>query len=364
MGMFDLLRAKIKRLGGAETKEGETPSPPRAPSTTFERATPRAPPAPAQPAPPSAVERRAPEVPRPEARPAAPVPAPAATTPPPVRGKGVAPEKVKELLYDLELMLLEADVALPVVETIKEGFKKRLATVDPGGNLQRAVEEALKETLLELLSKQTFDFDQFVLEHEKPVVLMFVGVNGTGKTTQIAKVAQRLRGNGYSSVLAAGDTFRAGAIEQIEKHSERLNMKVVKHVAGADPAAVAYDAIQHAKSRKKDVVLIDTAGRMQTNLNLMDEMKKIKRVAKPHLVVFVGDALAGNDAVEQARKFDEAVGIGCVFLTKVDTDAKGGAALSIANAVGKPVAFLGVGQEYEDLIPFDPAWVVDRIFGE
>ncbi|HWH07881.1 MAG TPA: hypothetical protein VNX21_01690, partial [Candidatus Thermoplasmatota archaeon] len=131
---------------------------------------------------------------------------------------------------------------------------------------------------------------------------------------------------------------------------------------GGDPAAVAYDAVEHAKARKKDVVLLDTAGRMQTNTNLMDEMKKIKRVAKPDLIVFVGDSLAGNDAVEQAQKFNEAVGIDAVILTKVDTDAKGGAALSIAKAVGRPILFLGVGQEYGDIVPYDPQWMVDRIF--
>ncbi|MCA1813367.1 MAG: signal recognition particle-docking protein FtsY, partial [Halobacteriales archaeon] len=204
----------------------------------------------------------------------------------------------------------------------------------------------------------------FVLDAKKPVKVMFVGVNGTGKTTTIARLAHRLKQNGYTSVLAAGDTFRAGAIEQISLHSDRLGLTIVKHNAGADPAAVAHDAIQHALSRRKDVVLIDTAGRMQTNLNLMAEMKKIHRVAKPDLVIFVGDALAGNDAVEQAKKFDEAIGIDAAILTKVDTDSKGGAALSIAHAVGKPILFLGVGQDYDDLIPFDPDWVVARIFGE
>jgi fused signal recognition particle receptor len=162
--------------------------------------------------------------------------------------------------------------------------------------------------------------------------------------------------------MAAGDTFRAGAIAQLEKHADKLGVKLIKHDSGADPAAVAYDAIEHAKGRMKDVVLLDTAGRMQTNSNLMDEMKKIKRVAKPDLVVFVGDALAGNDAVEQAVQFDKAVNIDAVILTKVDTDAKGGAALSIAKAVGKPVLFLGVGQEYGDVVPYDPQWMVDRIF--
>jgi len=189
-----------------------------------------------------------------------------------------------------------------------------------------------------------------------------VGVNGTGKTTAIARIAHRLKKRGLSVVLAAGDTFRAGAIEQIDLHAQRLGVKIIKHQAGSDPAAVAFDAVEHARARYKDVVLIDTAGRMQTNTNLMDEMKKIKRIAQPNLVIFVGDALAGNDAVEQARAFEAAVGIDMAILTKIDADAKGGAALSIAHAVGRPVAFVGTGQNYEDLEPFDPDWMVERLF--
>jgi fused signal recognition particle receptor len=169
---------------------------------------------------------------------------------------------------------------------------------------------------------------------------------------------------GLTTVLSASDTFRAGAIEQLTIHGERLGAKVVKHSAGGDPAAVAFDALDHAKARKRDVVLVDTAGRMQTNANLMDEMKKIKRVVKPHLIIFVGDSLAGNDAVEQARVFDKEVGIDAVVLTKIDADAKGGAALSIAYAINKPIAFLSTGQGYEDIIKFDSKWMVERLFGE
>jgi fused signal recognition particle receptor len=191
---------------------------------------------------------------------------------------------------------------------------------------------------------------------------MFVGINGTGKTTVIAKLAYRLQKHGYSCVLAASDTFRAGAIEQLTLHSEKLGTKIIKHQAGGDPAAVAYDAVEHAKARKKDVVLIDTAGRMQTNANLMDEMKKIKRVSKPDIVIFVGDALSGSDAVEQAKRFDEAVGIDGVVLTKIDADAKGGAALSIAQTTGKPIAYVSFGQEYEEFRRFDADWMVARIF--
>ena len=199
---------------------------------------------------------------------------------------------------------------------------------------------------------------------KKPVVIMFVGVNGSGKTLSIAKIATMLKNQGKSCVMAAGDTFRAGAIEQLGIHADKVGVKIIKHGPGSDPAAVAYDAIEHAKAKHKDVVLLDTAGRMQTNVNLMDEMAKIKRVAKPDLILFVGDALAGNDAVEQAKRFNEIVGIDGVILTKVDTDAKGGSALSVAYTIGKPLLFIGVGQGYDDQIPFDPQWMIDNIFGK
>jgi fused signal recognition particle receptor len=279
-------------------------------------------------------------------------------------GRMIRERKLDDLLDDLETILLESDVALPVAEEIKEALKVELV----GRRLRRDVdmedfvEEALREAIRKVLAVEPVDLDAYIDSHPKPVVLMFVGVNGTGKTTAIARIAYRLKKRGLSVVLAAGDTFRAGAIEQIDLHAQRLGVKIIKHQAGSDPAAVAFDAVEHARARYKDVVLIDTAGRMQTNTNLMDEMKKIKRIAQPNLVIFVGDALAGNDAVEQARAFNEAVGIDIAILTKIDADAKGGAALSIAHAVGRPVAFVGTGQNYEDLEPFDPDWMVDRLF--
>ena len=180
--------------------------------------------------------------------------------------------------------------------------------------------------------------------------------------TAIAKMANRLQKDGNTVVMAACDTFRAGAIEQLSVHAERLGTKIVKHAQDADPAAVAYDAIEHAKSKRKDVVLIDTAGRMQTNNNLIEEMKKIARISKPDLKIFVGDSLAGNDAVEQAKVFNDAIGVDAIILTKIDTDAKGGAALSIAHTIGKPIAFVCDGQEYEDIQKFSAEWMLDRLF--
>jgi fused signal recognition particle receptor len=279
-------------------------------------------------------------------------------------GRSLKEKKLDELLDELEVILLESDVALPVAEEIKEALKEELVgkKIRREIDLDDFIEAALRSAIRKVLAVDPVDLDVYIKEHDKPVVLMFVGVNGTGKTTSIARIAHRYKKQGMSCVLAAGDTFRAGAIEQLGIHAERLGIKLIKHKAGSDPAAVAYDAVEHARARYKDIVLIDTAGRMQTNVNLMDEMKKIKRIAKPDMVIFVGDSLAGNDAVEQASKFDEAVGIDIAILTKIDADAKGGAALSIAHAVGKPIAFVGTGQEYEDLEVFDPDWMVDRLF--
>jgi fused signal recognition particle receptor len=281
-------------------------------------------------------------------------------------GKGISESVLDETLSQLEMGLLEADVALPVVEEIKAEVRKDLVgkKVDRRFNVDDAIRLSLKNAVENILKVNTFDFDDFIMKHERPTVIMFVGINGTGKTTMIAKLASRLHKMGLTTVLSASDTFRAGAIEQISIHGERLGSKVVKHSAGGDPAAVAFDALDHAKARKRDVVLVDTAGRMQTNTNLMDEMKKIKRVVKPHLIVFVGDSLAGNDAVEQARVFDKEVGIDAVILTKIDADAKGGAALSIAYTINKPIAFLSTGQGYDDIVKFDSKWMVDHLFGE
>jgi fused signal recognition particle receptor len=274
-------------------------------------------------------------------------------------------KKLDELLWDLELGLLESDVAYSVIDSIKKDIKEEIRNT-PFARLRSGdfVETVLKNAISHVLTANDFDFNEFIEKSKKPVVIMFIGVNGTGKTLSIAKIARLLHKQGKTCVMAAGDTFRAGAIEQLTIHANNLGVKIVKHGHGSDPAAVAYDAVEHAKAKHKDVVLLDTAGRMQTNSNLMDEMAKIKRIAKPSLIIFVGDALSGNDAVEQAKRFNEVVGIDGVILTKVDTDAKGGSSLSIAYTIGKPLLFIGVGQEYDDQIPFDAEWMVKNIFGE
>ncbi|MCK4459343.1 MAG: signal recognition particle-docking protein FtsY [Methanosarcinales archaeon] len=271
---------------------------------------------------------------------------------------------LEKSLGDLEIALLESDVAFPVAESIIDAIKQELigAHKKIGANTGDIVETALRNALLSVMSKEMFDFDEFIANAPKPVNIVFTGVNGTGKTTTIAKIASRLKENGYSVVVASGDTFRAGATEQIEKHAERIGVKLIKHQHGGDPAAVIYDAMQHATAQHRDVVLADTAGRMHTNINLMDQLGKICRVTPPDLVIFVDEAVAGNDAVERAREFNETVPISGSILTKVDMDSRGGAAISIAHVTGKPVLFLGTGQKYGDLMKFDAEWYVDQLF--
>ncbi len=281
------------------------------------------------------------------------------------RTASIDEQKLNELLWDLEMGLLESDVAYSVIDSIKNDIREELSQI-PLSKIRSGdfVQDVLKNAINHVLQTSKFDFDEFLQSTKKPLVIMFVGVNGTGKTLSIGKMAYYLKQKNMTCVMAAGDTFRAGAIDQLNVHADNLGVKIIKHGPGADPAAVAYDAIEHAKAKHKEVVLLDTAGRMQTNYNLMDEMAKIKRVAKPNLIIFVGDALAGNDAVEQAKRFNEVVGIDGVILTKVDTDAKGGSSLSIAYTIGKPLLFIGLGQEYPDQIAFDAQWMIENIFEE
>ncbi len=287
-----------------------------------------------------------------------------------VTRRELSPSDVGDIIWDLQVGLLESDVAVPVADQIIENVKGELAgrklgiREDPKklavGILRESIQGVLttdgKVNLLEIVQKKK--------EENKPAVLVFVGVNGGGKTTTIAKLAKYLKDHDHNLVLAASDTFRAAGIEQLEIHAKRLGLGMIKHKRGADAAAVAYDAVEHAKARGLDAVLVDTAGRMQTNVNLMDEMRKICRVTKPDLTIFVGDALTGNDAVEQASKFDEAVGIDGSILCKMDADARGGAALSISQVTGKPILFLGTGQGYDDLREFKPEIILDALFGE
>lgn len=284
-----------------------------------------------------------------------------------IGGETILDEKdLKKPLEELEIALLESDTALSVVEELILRVNAELAgkTVKRGTNTEELVENTLKGALLDILSAEKLDFDEFVAKGEKPLNIAFIGVNGTGKTTTIAKVAQKLLSAGHSVVIAAADTYRAGATEQIEQHASNLGVKLIKHQYGSDPAAVVYDALKYAKANRIEVVLADTAGRMHTSVNLMEQLRKICRVTKPDMVIFVDEAIAGNDAVERAKKFDEVVGIDASILTKLDIDMKGGAAISIAHSTSKPIIFMGTGQGYEDLEKFDAEWLVDKLLSE
>ena len=276
-------------------------------------------------------------------------------------------ENLKPILSDFKMSLAENDVAYQVADRICDELEKRLTGVQVKrlDDRKKIVEENLRQVLLEvMLTDNKVDLLKKIEEKRgknEPFTLLFVGINGTGKTTTIAKVAQFLRDKGYSIVLAGSDTYRAGSIEQLEEHAKRLGMRMVKHNYGADPAAVAYDAISHAKAHGISVVLIDTAGRMQTNQNLMNELAKVKRVVAPDLTVLTVDSLIGNDAVQQAEEFHSCIGIDATILTKVDADVKGGSALSVTYVTQKPILFIGVGQKYKDLELFNPEKFVNMI---
>ena len=282
--------------------------------------------------------------------------------------KELKEKDIDEVLFELEIALLESDVATEVTDLLKSDLKKQLI----GTTVQKdTIDEFIKQSLRKSISSM-FDSAakidiisniQKKKEKGEPYIISFMGINGTGKTTTIAKFANLLRENKFSAVIAAADTYRAGAIEQISEHGKRLNIKVIAQNYGSDPAAVSRDAVLYAKSHKVDCVLIDTAGRMQTSKNLMDQISKINKVVNPDLKLFVGDSLAGNDTVSQAREFHNYTKFDGAILTKSDADARGGAAISIVKITSSPILYLGVGQEYKDLKPFDKDSFLESLFG-
>jgi fused signal recognition particle receptor len=275
--------------------------------------------------------------------------------------KKISQEKFEELFWDLELALLENNVAVEVIEKIKDDLKQNLVDKPlQRTKIDEIILETLQSSIKEVLTVKPIKFLERIKE-KKPFVICFVGINGSGKTTSIAKIAHMLKQNNITSVMAAADTFRAAAIDQLQHHADKLNIKLIRQDYGADPAAVAFDAIKHAETKKIDVVLIDTAGRMHSNTNLVDEMKKIIRVAKPDLKIFVGESITGNDCVEQAKEFNEAIGIDGIILSKADVDEKGGAALSVSYITKKPIIYIGTGQEYKDIKEFSSETVLSNL---
>ena len=351
--MFEKLKQKLKRVAERVSQKAAPEAPPEAPLEAPPEAPPEVPPKAPPAVPPPGKPRRA--LRRVVKR---------------IIRRELAPEDVEDIIWELQVGLLESDVAVPVadyvIERVKSGLTGRKLGMreDPKKLADEVIRQAIREVLTTGQRIDLLNVIDAKRAQGEPAVIVFVGINGHGKTTSIAKLARYLMDRGYKPVLAAADTFRAAGIEQLEIHAERLGVGVIKQKRGADAAAVAYDAIAHAKARGLDVVLVDTAGRMQTDVNLMDEMRKICRVAKPDLTIFVGDALTGNDAVEQARTFDQAVGISGSILCKMDADARGGAALSITQVTGKPILFLGTGQGYGDLVEFKPEIILNALFAD
>jgi fused signal recognition particle receptor len=289
--------------------------------------------------------------------------------------KGIGQKEITEkvlddALLDLQIALLESDVAQEVVDDLSKKLKGELLglKLEKEQDAAQIVQSKLQSAVAEIFARAgKLDLVEKIkakkVANGGPFVIVFLGINGTGKTTTIAKMGNLLRKAGLTVVVAAGDTHRAGAIEQLEQHTNRLSLKIIKQRYGADPSAVGRDAVEHAKKNYIDAVLIDTAGRMQTSKNLMDEMAKIVRVVKPDVRLFIGDALAGNDTINQAREFFRYANFDGAILTKIDSDAKGGAAISITHITSKPIAYVGVGQGYDDIIPFDPDTFIESLFG-
>jgi fused signal recognition particle receptor len=282
--------------------------------------------------------------------------------------KELTEKDLTKVLSELEIALLQNDIAQEVIDVIVTKLKTELigTKLEKEQNAANIVQIKFRNAIVEMFSRSgEVDLIKKIIEKKDkrggPFIVVFLGINGTGKTTTVAKVAHFLRKHNISVVLAAGDTHRAGAIEQISLHAEKLSLKVITQRYGADPSAVGRDAIEYAKKHHIDVVLVDTAGRMQTAKNLMDEINKIVRVVKPDIKLFVGDSLAGNDTINQAREFFEYTNFDGAILTKIDADAKGGSAISIVHITSRPIVYLGIGQGYEDIIPFDASRFIDSI---
>ena len=276
--------------------------------------------------------------------------------------KKINEEQFEELFSDFEIALLENNVALEVIDKIKEDLKMDLVNVPLKGKIEEIIKNSLKNSLEEILKESNFDLiNEIKHKEEKPYVIVFVGINGSGKTTTISKIANLLINNNLKCVLVAADTFRAASIQQLEEHAANLKVKLIKHDYNADPAAVCFDGIKYAKAHHLDAVLIDTAGRQHSNKNLMEEMKKIIKISKPDLKIFIGESITGNDSVIQFQEFNKSIGINGIVLTKSDVDEKGGAIISISYVTQKPILYLGAGQRYDDLEKFNKIKILTDI---
>ena len=287
-----------------------------------------------------------------------------------IKTRSLSEKDIERYVNEFKLQLVSNDVALEVAEKLGDELSKKLKSMrfKRFGGVEEEVERILEEILASIIHDADVDDVLRRIEEKRgrgePFIILFVGPNGSGKTTTIVKFAKYLKSKGFKSLIAASDTFRAGAIEQLKRLAEPIGIRVVSQRYGADSAAVAMDAVMSARANRIPVVLIDTAGRTEIDLNLLQEMNKIKRVVNPDLVIYVGDALAGNVAVEQARRFDEHVGIDYVILAKLDADARGGSAISISYSINKPILFVGVGQDLDSLKPFTRKLIMDLILSK
>ncbi len=269
---------------------------------------------------------------------------------------------ISSAMEDFELQLLIADVALPVAEEIISELKRKLIGKTVKSNeIESYIKKSLYESISDVIKQDRLNLIDEISKSKSPYKILFIGPNGAGKTTTIAKVAHYLKKNGKSCVISASDTFRAAAIEQTIEHAKKLGIPFIKHDYGSDPAAVAFDAVKYAEAKNIDVVLIDSAGRQETNRNLIEQLKKIERVTSPNLKIFVGEGITGNALLGQVSEFNNAIKLNGVILTKLDVDAKGGTVISVKKATGVPLIFIGVGQEYDDLLPFDEKYIINRI---
>ena len=277
----------------------------------------------------------------------------------------ISEEQFSAYSEELENLLLENNVALEVAERITRELRNKIMGKEI---LKKEIEEEIKDAFKEIINEilvEPFNVLERIEEKyrktREPYVILFCGINGSGKTTTIAKIAEWLKKKNVSCVIAASDTFRAASIEQIKEHGEKLGIKVISNDYGVDPASVAFDAIQYGKKNFIQCVLIDTAGRMHTAKNLIKEIEKISRVTKPDLKIFIGESITGNDAVEQVKSFNEAIGIDGIVLTKADIDEKGGTALSLGYVTKKPILYLGTGQAYDAIEPFDKKMFIRKL---
>lgn len=281
-----------------------------------------------------------------------------------IKKKEIREKDLSENLKEFEMNLIRSDIGFETSKFVTEKLKKELVGKEvERGKIQEKLKRKLKECLVSTLKTEDYNLLEKIKEKEGPFLILFLGFNGVGKTLSISKVCKVLMNSGFTCVLAAGDTFRAASIEQLEELGEDLGVKVIRHDYGSDPAAVVYDSIEYARANAIDVILADTAGRSHKDVNLMEQLKKICRVNEVDSKILVIDSLTGNDSIEQAREFENSVGVNGVILTKMDINEKGGAAFSVSHAIKRPILWIGTGQNYDDLKEFQPEKLVEEIIG-